>query len=315
MITTLTLNPSIDRTVRLETLRVGEVQRVLETRIEAGGKGVNIARALSTNGTSVRAIFPVDNGTRSEFLDELEPLGVVCHPFTRGQRTRTNLSITELDGTTTKLNESGPPLEPVVFEGLLQAAVDTEGTGMLAAAGSLPGDADVQTYAQLAERLSSPESNLAVDTSGASLAAMVGVPCGVVKPNLEELESLVEGSLPTIGDVIEAATEFHHKGWTAVLVSLGPDGAVLIDADGVYHGRADVQAVRNTVGAGDATLAGYLSAKTAGAGGPEALAEALAWAHAAVTSPGTGAPPVGAKDRAAVTLSAVIDLQSEIEGD
>ncbi len=314
MITTLTLNPSIDRTVMLDVLRVGEVQRVLDSRLEPGGKGINIARALSTNGTAARAIFPIDAAAKPDFLAELVPLGAICSPFDRVERTRTNLSITEQDGTTTKLNESGAALKPALLDGLLQAAATAEGDGIVAAAGSLPSGADVGTYAELAKRMASPERNLAFDTSGAPLKAMVGAPCAVAKPNLEELESLVQTSLRSFGAVIEAATELHHGGWAAVLVSLGADGALLIDGEGVHHGRADVDAVRNTVGAGDATLAGYLAARAAGDNGPRALAEALAWAHAAVTSPGTGAPPVSERDRAAVALTASIEPKLRVEG-
>lgn len=307
MITTLTLNPSYDRTVLLDELRVGEVQRVLDTTVEAAGKGVNIARALATNGHPTRAVFPGDPPADGVFRAQLEPIGVTCRVVPRTAPTRTNLSVVEGDGTTTKLNEPGEPLDPRELDALLDAVIEAE-DGMIAVAGSLPAGTEPDVYAELAKRLAAPERHLAVDTSGAALAALVGSPCAVAKPNDEELAELVGVPLHSLGQVVEAATDLQRRGWSSVLVSLGPHGAVLVEGDRVTHGRARVETARNTVGAGDALLAGYLAGSLPGDGsGPDALAEALAWARAAVSSPGTGFPPVTARDRAAVELVASIE--------
>jgi 1-phosphofructokinase len=163
--------------------------------------------------------------------------------------------------------------------------------------------------------MKAPEQTLAVDTSGPALTAMVNVPCAVAKPNLEELQTLFDSPLATMGDVIEAATELQRGGWASVLVSLGPHGALVVGADGVHHGRSTVDAVRNTVGAGDALLAGYLAGLQRAGDQKTALAEALAWAHAAVTSPGTGAPAVNEQNRATVELSSTITPQLSVEED
>lgn len=315
MITTLTLNPSIDRTVMLEVLMVGEVQRVLETTHEAAGKGVNIARGHGTNGRPVNAVFAVEASAEGVFRGELEPLGVTCQIVERAERTRSNLSIIERDGTTTKLNEAGASLKPEVLDALLDLAAGGEPSGYVAAAGSLPADAPVGCYVDLANRLASPNQSLAIDTSGAALASMVGVPCAVAKPNLEELKTLVATPLQTMGDVIDAATDLRAGGWSEVLVSLGSAGAVLVEESGVHHGRSKVTAVRNTVGAGDALLAGYLAGRDGGDGPSASLAEALAWAHAAVSSPGTGAPPITDRDRSTVALSPSIEAESELGED
>lgn len=309
MISTLTLNPSIDRTVLLEVLQVGEVQRVLDTTFEAAGKGVNIAKAHGTNGLPAQAILAAEPEAEAMFRRELDPLGVACQIVGRQERTRSNLSVIERDGTTTKLNEKGSALQPAVLDALMELATDAEKDGMVAAAGSLPADAAADTYAALAKRMQDPGQTLAVDTSGPALSAMVGVPCAVAKPNLEELQTLFDGPLETMGKVIEAANELRHGGWTSVLVSLGPHGALLVEASGAHHGRSAVDAVRNTVGAGDALLAGYLAGHGQGLAPQDALAEALAWANAAVTSAGTGAPAVTDTNRATVELSQTIEPQ------
>src|SRR5262249_35769920 len=144
---------------------------------------------------------------------------------------------------------------------------------------------------------------VAVDTSGAALKAVVGAGPMVVKPNLDELAELVGRRPQTLADVIEAADAVRGEGARAVLVSLGGDGAVLVDNHGARHGETIVDRPRNTVGAGDALLAGFL------AGG---LSEALAYAAAAVRHVGTHAPPVTTEDRAAVRVHEDIDAKRRV---
>src|SRR5690606_6852750 len=124
-------------------------------------------------------------------------------------------------------------------------------------------------------------------TSGAALRAAVPAGPDLIKPNREELAEAVGGPVDTIADVVEAAGELRDRGARAVLVSLGAEGAVLVDDDGVLTGEAPVARPNSTVGAGDALLAGFLAG---GARGPAALAEALAWGAAAVRLPASRMP-------------------------
>jgi 1-phosphofructokinase family hexose kinase len=309
-ITTLTLNPSFDRTLSVAALERGEVHRLRSSLLEPGGKGVNIARAVAINGGTSRAIYPADDDARAAFENALSYPGLICEPVPRGEPTRTNIAVIEDNGTTTKLNESGAPLSPEILEALIALAVHGEGGGVIAAAGSLPEGSPLDLYAGLASRLAQPDRTLALDTSGPALKAMVGHPVAVAKPNLEELEELIGESLPTFGAVVDAVNDLRAGGWQSVLVSLGEAGALLVSDEGAVMGCAPVLAVRNTVGAGDALLAGFLAG---GGVGREALAEGLAWAHAAVSSARTTAPAVGAHDHAAVALSDVIEPNSSLK--
>src|SRR5206468_10323650 len=120
----------------------------------------------------------------------------------------------------------------------------------------------------------------------------------LVEPTHDELEALVVRPLATIGDAAAAARELLARGCQAVLVSLGPDGALFVDANGASHAEAPIDDVVNTVGAGDALLAGFL----AGGGKAGALGEAVAWSVAAIRSHGTRMRAVTAADRAAVIV-------------
>lgn len=309
MITTLTPNPSIDRTLSIGRLERGEVLRATTATAEFAGKGVNLARALTANGRRAQAVFPGNPDGIADLIAPLNESGTQTRLVAIEGAVRTNLTIIEDDGTTTKINESGPQISESTCEALLDAAVrHAADSQWLVAGGSLPPGAPADFYAQLATRLPDANRKLVIDASGAALKRMAHTACAVAKPNLEELASLTEKPLWTLGDVVDAASELQSRGWETVLVSLGSSGAVLVD-DQVSYGNSPASDIRNTVGAGDALLAGFLAG---GAKGPTALRNALAWARAAVRSTDTVGPPCTDEDRAAVTMSAEVPLEMSV---
>ena len=188
MITTLTLNPSFDRTMTVDRLRRGEVHRAGESRVEPAGKGINVARALVVNGGRARAVFPANDAAVEVFRPALESVGVSCDVAPRRATTRSNISVVEADGTTTKLNEPGPPLDEATLATLFdRGAALEDADDRVVVAGSLPAGNDVDLYARFAERLDDPQRTLVADSSGAALRALLDVGCAVVKPNLDEL--------------------------------------------------------------------------------------------------------------------------------
>ncbi len=300
MITTLTPNPSFDRTLSVDRLEPGGVTRASRVRVECSGKGVNVARALSRNGHAARAVLPANADDAAVFVSSLAADGTgACTVPIRGS-IRACLALVEPDGTTTKVNEPGPEMSRSEAQDLVSAALGTAvDSDWVVASGSLPPGAPADLYTQLASALPGADRRLAVDTSGAALDALVGTPCALTKPNLAELANVVGRRPRTVGEVIEVAEILRRGGWNSVLVSMGRLGAVLV-ADDVCYGVAPATEVRNTVGAGDALLAGFLSA---GGEGAEALAEGLAWARAAVRSTDTLGEAVARHDRRAVQVT------------
>ncbi|WP_419944208.1 1-phosphofructokinase family hexose kinase [Candidatus Poriferisodalis sp.] len=299
MITTLTPNPSFDRTLRVDALDRGEVHRASLVRIECAGKGVNIARALAVNEHPARAVFPANDDDFAAFDAALAATGVTSQAVRIRGSIRSNITVVEPDGTTTKINEPGPELNGAEAGELIRAAATGSGSDWLVASGSLAPGTPADFYAQLAMSRPDAAQRLAVDSSGEPLELLVGTPCAVVKPNLSELVSLTRRRICTLGDVVETARDLCERGWGAVLVSLGRFGAVLV-GDELAYGTVSVADVRNTVGAGDALLAGFIAA---GGRGSAALAEGLAWAGAAVRSVGTAGACVSLEDRQAVAVS------------
>jgi 1-phosphofructokinase len=297
MIVTVTPNPSIDRTLTIPPLVRGSLVRAVGASAEAGGKGVNVSRVLAIHGHPTIAIAPLSPASLSVFLSLLGDSTPVSPVPVRGD-IRANISLVEADGTVTKVNEPGPALAPDEVADLLDRTLkQASSASWVVGSGSLPPGMPSDFYLRLARGL--PDGvRLAVDADGEALRACLGEPVALMKPNHVELESLVGRPLPTLGDVIEAAAEVVAAGAECVLVSLGPDGAVVVDASGAIHAEARIDNVSNTVGAGDALLAGFLAA----GGRRDDLGSAVAWSVAACRSPGTRVRPVEPRDFDAVVV-------------
>lgn len=312
MIVTLTPNPSLDKTYHVGVLSRGEVMRISDMSVEAAGKGVNVARALHSNGHGVMAVLPVGGPDGSRYVDLLGRDGVPFRSVPIAGNLRTNVSVVEADGVVTKLNEPGPLLSAAETEMLVATAIGTCVSGdWLVASGSLPLGVSGDFYAQLASRARQAGVRLALDASGSGLAAGVEGAPALIKPNVEELRQLTGLALTTVHEVVDAAARLVDRGVGRVLVSMGAEGAVLVGPEGAIHGAVSVDAVRNTVGAGDTLLAGFLAG---GSDSHVALSTALTWARAAVRSPDTAMATPHDDDRRAVSISDTVPGDLVVQG-
>ncbi len=312
MILTLTPNPSLDRTIELAApLQRGEVQRASTASQHPGGKGVNIVRALSASGVDALALLPGDAGdpvVRALVLENIPHLAVPI-----GASLRSNVAITEPDGTTTKVNEPGPTLTAAQLAGLLALAVEkSDGASWLVLAGSLPPGVPDDFYATAIEAVRAAHGvhapRIAVDSSGAPLRECLRAAPELLKPNGEELAELTARST---GSALEAdpnaaasaAATLVQNGVGAVLATLGSKGAVLVTAQGSWHGRGPAVKAKSTVGAGDSALSGYLLATDRGDSPMACLQQAVAHGAAAASLPGTMVPSLAQTNPAAVTVT------------
>ncbi|EXF25925.1 1-phosphofructokinase [Nesterenkonia sp. AN1] len=321
MIVTFTPNPSLDKTLELDApLRPGAVQRAISHTTDPGGKGVNISRALTAAGTPSLAVLPGDPG--DPVLLALQELGVSARALPLGAPLRTNTAITDPQGITTKINEPGPTFDAALTSSLLELLLQaSEGASWVALAGSLPPGVPVDFYAQaitaLRRTFGEQAPKIALDTSGEPMAAALPAGPDLIKPNAEELLELhaaFTGSISTdldtaqrLADALETdparavqlATELQHHGARAALVTLGAHGAVLIphlettpsvDAPTALRAWGPAIAPRSTVGAGDASLAGFIAAAQSGASETDSLKHAMAMGRAAAELPGSIMP-------------------------
>ncbi|MEU1330240.1 1-phosphofructokinase [Streptomyces sp. NPDC005865] len=306
MILTVTPNPSLDRTYEVPALDRGEVVRATGDRMDPGGKGVNVSRAVAAAGVRTVAVLPLGGAPGALVAQLLDEQGIEVAPVPVAGQTRSNIAVAEPDGTLTKINAPGPELSDGERELLLNAVGErSAGADWIACCGSLPRGLRPSCYAELVARAHAAGARIALDTSGPALLAALAERPDVVKPNAEELAGAVGRSLATVGDAVKAAEELRGLGARAVLASLGADGQLLVDETGAYFASAPVDTVRSNVGAGDSSLAGFL---IAGGTGPLALASAVAHGAAAVQLPGSAMPTPANLVPGAVTVTAEVPL-------
>jgi 1-phosphofructokinase len=323
MILTVTPNPSIDRTITLDTpLARGTVQRVNTVTIEPGGKGVNVARTLTKAGMDAVALLPA--GDHDPMVTALQAYQVPFDNVPIIGAVRTNLAVTEPDGTTTKLNEPGTMLDQTALDALTKSVVQRAAdASWVVLSGSLPPGVPDDWYSAMVARLAPLPCRVAVDTSEGPLQALAqsfgAAGPDLIKPNAEELASLLALSPDLLEDavaqgdllpVVEGARHLISKGVRTVLVTLGAAGAVLVDGDGSWLATPPPITPRSSVGAGDSSLAGYLIADAAGAAPAQRLALAVAYGSAAAALPGTQLPGPSQLDSAAVRLQPVLTANS-----
>ncbi|MFI6935585.1 1-phosphofructokinase [Streptomyces sp. NPDC050287] len=306
MILTVTPNPSLDRTYEVPALERGEVIRATGERMDPGGKGVNVSRAVSAAGQRTVAVLPLGGAPGALVAALLDAQGIEVAPVPVAGATRSNIALAESDGVLTKINAPGPELSSAEQESLLETVrAQSRDADWIACCGSLPRGLAPQWYAELVARAHAVGARIALDTSGPALLAALRERPDVVKPNAEELAEAVGRPLSTVGDAVKAAEELREMGARAVLASLGADGQLLVDGAGAWFASARVDVVRSNVGAGDSSLAGFL---IAGGSGPEALASAVAHGAAAVQLPGSVMPTPADLDPAAVTVTSEIPV-------
>jgi 1-phosphofructokinase len=312
-VVTLTANPSLDRTLSVPgPLERGSVARLGPSSTEPGGKGVNVSRAVAAAGGDVVSVLPAADD--DPIVRALHALGLDLRTIPVDAAVRTNYTLTEPDGTTTKLNEPGTPLDEDTRAAL--AAVlhgQARGARWVVLSGSLPPDTPMDWYATLVRSLRDTGARVAVDTSEGPLRALLAAgpesAPHLLKPNTEELAQLAdvpEDDILRDPEVALAAVRrLHDRGVAEVLLTLGGDGAVLSTADGgLWSATPPAITVRSTVGAGDCSLAGHLLASLAGAPPAERLRSAVAYGAASASLPGSAVPTPAQVDGSAVRVTA-----------
>jgi 1-phosphofructokinase len=298
VIVTVTPNPSLDRTVTLATpLTRGAVHRVSSVTTEPGGKGVNVARALSLAGVDAVALLPA-SGT-DPMVTALQGSGVPfrCVPITA----------------------SGAPMDAAAIDGLTRAVVShAEYADWVVMSGSLPPGMPDTWYADVVAKLAPYACKVAIDTSDRPLAALVAgfdrAAPDLIKPNAEELAGVIGYSPQALeaavaqGDpdpVVAAAQRLVDRGVGAVLATLGAAGAVLVTDAGSWLAIPPPTVPRSTVGAGDSSLAGYVLADIGGADPPHRLQMAVGYGSAAAALPGSALPTPSEIDLNAVRVTPI----------
>ena len=290
MITGVCLNPSFDKTVEVDALALGEVNRIRSVRVDMGGKGVNVAVVARRLGLDALCIGCMGEQGAQHFTRLMDEEGLPHRFLTVPGAVRTNLKVVSRDGKgVTELNEPGAPLSGKAMEDFFALAKEEAARSeYVVLTGSLPPGCPDNTYGELIRAMGGTRCIL--DAGGPVLR--LGAEAGpfLLKPNLAELEQALGAQLRTLRAIRDAALIFLRKGASHVVVSMGAMGAMYVsEARTLYAPALRVEA-RSTVGAGDAMVAALTSGFAAGKGLEEAFRMGVANASAMCMTQGSEPP-------------------------
>lgn len=288
MIYTVTLNPTLDITYVVDHLKSGHTNQAKRVLKSPGGKGINVSRALHNMRTDSVALALIGGFTGTEVEHLLRREGLLIWLVRISNETRTNVFILD-EKTSEEVNvtSQGPKIKAIEHKTLLKMINEVvRSPGYLILSGSIPPAVQSDIYGLLIRKAKRKGIFTVLDASGEPLRSGIPEKPHLIKPNRHELEQLLGRGLATDARVLKAAMEIVEAGVETVIVSLGEDGAILVRKDCAFRGRGPAIDGHETVGAGDATVAGILIAMQQGKPPGEMLRIGMACGTAAVMEPG-----------------------------
>jgi 1-phosphofructokinase len=289
MIVTVTLNPAIDRSLTVPRFEVGRTNRGEVRRTDAGGKGINVAKALKQFGTEVCALGFVGGSNGHFILEALAASGIPADFTYVPGETRVNLKIHDpVYRTETELNEPGFQVLPEHLEAMKRKIREYgPRSEVMVFSGSLPPGAPPETFAELITIASALGAKCMLDTAGPALRRGLEAKPLLLKPNRAEVEELLQVRLRTRGDLVEAAGKLLELGAEEAVISMGADGAVAATKHDVLSAHPLAVVPRSSVGAGDAMVAALAYGEVERLSFRDSFRLAMAASAAAVTMEGS----------------------------
>lgn len=292
MIITVTMNPAIDKTIDIDTLERGGLNRITHVELDAGGKGINVSKTIhALGGSSIVTGFIAGNSGRV-IQNVIDELGIKSDFIEVPGETRTNTKVFEKTGELTELNEPGPTLREEDINALLKkletyANEDT----LFVLAGSIPRGVDTDIYFKIIEIVHKKGAKVLLDADGASFTKALAANPDMIKPNRVELEQYANMDyIASEQELLETARGLMKQGIEEVIVSMGKSGAIFLKKD--YQARCAGLNVKahSTVGAGDAMVAGLAYAWDNKLNAEDTIRLCMAVSAGAVTTIGTKPP-------------------------
>lgn len=287
-VVTVTLNPAVDLTVTIDNFRAGAVNRVSQGYSSPGGKGVNVAAALADNGHQVAAAGFIGKENGALFEQLFREKKIADHFVRIAGATRFGLKIVDsIRKETTDINFPGLHGTNADFEEFNHVLGGLEAEWFVLA-GSLPPGFSPSHYENLIRSLKKRGKKVALDASGEALGSALAARPSFIKPNVFELEMLLGKPFHDSSQILEAARLLLSRGIETVAVSMGEKGACFASGEEFVLAVPPKIKVLSTVGAGDAMVAGFISAKLSGLNLAEAARRATAFSLDALSHPATG---------------------------
>lgn len=257
MIYTLTLNPSIDYVIDVENLELGKVNRTSKDFKFPGGKGINVSRILGNQKIDNISLGFLGGFTGKFIEDNLNALRVKTEFIKVKGDSRINVKIKSNEET--EINGAGPMITSEELDSLFNRLDQLVEGDILVLAGSIPSTLPKDLYLQIQKRVSKKNVKVVVDTSGKALLEAIKNKPFLIKPNNHEIEEIFDVKINSEKELIKYGKDLVSLGAENVIISMAGDGALLITKDGVFKGNAPKGEVKNSVGAGDSLVGGFLA--------------------------------------------------------
>jgi len=256
-IVTVTMNPALDKMITVENFNVGKLNRAKSVRLDPGGKGINVSKALSTYGVRQVATGILGGHAGSLVSSMLKEYGINQNFLFISGETRINVKILDKNtGSITEVNEQGPEINYETLEEFFNKLKRlVKNADMLVLSGSLPVSIPTCFYSTCIQMAEKMNVRTIIDTDGEALRLSIQSKPYAIKPNLYELEQIAEKPLNNIEDIAAEAERLIKNGIQLVLVSLGGSGSVLCYRDRIYKAEPLPVEVKSTVASGDAMVA------------------------------------------------------------
>lgn len=288
MIYTITLNPALDHYLEVEDFLVDDANRVRAECLYAGGKGIDVSRAIRRLGGDSMALGFIGGHNGRVMVELLKAEGVTTYFTPIAQETRRNLIVSTARGTQTIFNARGPDVSAEEWRCFLVhlRALELRGAYVVLG-GSLPRGAPPDAYGQIVRLAQGRGARAVLDADGQPLKAGLRARPFAIKPNVNELRRLTGRTLRSERDIVRAARAVNRKGVEIVIVSRGRAGLLLVSRAERWRAVPPSVKVRSTIGAGDSTVAGFVFKHAGGKTLEECARYATAAGTAATLEPGT----------------------------
>jgi 1-phosphofructokinase len=292
MIITMTLNPAIDKTLKISEFSVGAVNRIESVRTDIGGKGINVARTVRNLGYECLAMGLLSGQNGLLIEARLKEMGIKCDFIYTPGESRTNIKIADLQrGTYTDLNEDGLTVPAEALATLEEHLIGRVGSGdIVVFSGSVPANVDRDIYRKWISIVKALGADTILDAEGELFSRGVLAAPGAVKPNMHELETFCSMPLEAPRNACAEAEKLLKSGISTVLVSMGSKGALLVQEKTALYSPGLPTRALSTVGAGDAMVAALAIARQRQDTSHDTLCLAIACGTAAVMTEGTQPP-------------------------
>ena len=259
MIYTVTFNPAIDYVIKVDDLTLGKVNRTKREDVYCGGKGINVSNVLSNLGIDSVGLGFIAGFTGDAIEAGAKKLGFQPD-FIRLREGMTRINVKIKSNEESEINGQGPVIHDDELEQMFQKIDQLKDGDMLVLAGSIPASLPEDIYERIMERLQGRDIQIVVDATKDLLLNVLKYHPFMIKPNNHELGEMFGIELKDNDEIIEHAKKLQEKGARNVLVSMAGDGAIRVTEDGDVHmGPCPKGEVKNSVGAGDSMVAGFIT--------------------------------------------------------